>query len=82
DAAGGLLKHIIDQSLVEEWREDAVARLAALEGGATGMLDKPVALSFGVNNAGYTGTVTIAEPALEILWNTTRGTGATDPRST
>ncbi|MDP5071951.1 MAG: hypothetical protein NWQ45_13720 [Congregibacter sp.] len=82
DAAGGLLKHIIDQSLVEEWREDAVARLAALEGGATGMLDKPVALSFGVNNAGYTGTVTIAEPALEILWNATRGTGATDPRST
>lgn len=83
DEAGGLLKHMIDQSLVEAWRADAVARLKALEGSATGILDNPVSIAFGVNNSGYTGTVTIAEPALELLWNVATGTqGSRDPQST
>ncbi len=79
DEAGGLLKHIIDQSLVEEWRNDAAARLQALNGLGEGVLENPVSLSFGVNNSGYTVTVGIAEPALEILWNMQ---GSTEPRST
>jgi len=83
DEAGGLLKHMIDQSLVETWREDAKARLKRLEGSAKGLLSNPVSITFGVNNSGYTATVSIAEPALELLWNVTTGTqGSRDPQST
>ncbi|MCB1844076.1 MAG: hypothetical protein KDI09_14025, partial [Halioglobus sp.] len=76
DDAGGLLRYIIDQSLVEEWREDAARRLLALDSAA---LESPVDLNWSVNNAGYTATVSIAEPALEIVWNIR---GETEPRST
>ena len=76
DTSGGLLKYMIDQALVEEWRTDAAARLKALEGAG---LESPVALNWSVNNAGFTGTLSIAEPALEVLWNV-RGEG--EPRST
>lgn len=78
DEAGGLLKHVIDQALVEEWRDDAAVRLQALNGLGEGILENPVSVAFGVNNSGYTGTVSIAEPALEVLWNV----GNSDPRST
>lgn len=76
DAAGGLLRFMIDQALVEEWREDAAARLQALAGPA---LAAPVTINWSVNNAGYTGVINIAEPAQEVLWNLR---GETEPRST
>lgn len=83
DEAGGLLKYMIDQALVEEWRTDAATRLTALEAGAGDMLENPVSLAFGVNNAGYTGTVTIVEPALELFWKLQDGANdAIEPRST
>jgi outer membrane murein-binding lipoprotein Lpp len=87
DEAGGLLRHLIDQSLAQQWRDDAAARLAALEA-KQALLDNPVALSWMVNNAGYTATITIAEPAQEVLWNTsgaepasTGDSGSIDPRT-
>ncbi|MFK7829725.1 MAG: hypothetical protein AB8B57_08115 [Congregibacter sp.] len=79
DDAGDLLKHVIDQSLVDEWRNDASMRLQSINAMGDGVLDKPVSMTWGVNNSGYTGTVTIAEPALELLWNI-RDEG--EPRST
>lgn len=82
DEAGGLLKHMIDQGLVEEWRDDAAARLQVHRSAGKNMLDNPVSIAFGVNNAGYTGTVSIAEPALEVLWNVQSGRNNTEPRST
>lgn len=79
DEAGGLLRYMVDQALVEEWRNDAAVRLQALKGAAEGVLENPVSLSFGVNNSGYTATVNIAEPAIEVLWNLE---DQGDPRST
>lgn len=89
DNNGGLLKHMVDQKLVAQWREDAASRLQALTAQASDMLDNPVAISWGVNNSGYTGTVTIAEPALELLWSiqgkteasSTGDSGTVDPRT-
>ena len=78
DERGGLLRHLIDQSLASQWREDAATRLQALAARSE-VLDNPVSVSWTVNNAGYIGTVAIAEPALEVLWNV-RGQG--DPVST
>jgi hypothetical protein len=87
DEAGGLLRHLIDQSLAQKWRGDASARLAALEAKEP-LLENPVSVSWMVNNAGYTGTVTIAEPAQDVLWNTQGGepastgdSGSIDPRT-
>ena len=79
DEAGGLLKHMIDQSLVDTWRNDVGARLQALNAADASALENPVSVSFGVNNSGYTATVLIAEPAKEIFWRT--GTSG-DMRST
>tara|TARA_R110001599_G_scaffold242682_1_gene442340 strand:- start:667 stop:2298 length:1632 start_codon:yes stop_codon:yes gene_type:complete len=79
DEAGGLLKYMIDQALVEQWRNDASERLQALHALGDGTLENPVSLSFAVNNAGYTAQVAIAEPALEVLWNLQ---GSPEPRST
>ncbi|WOJ98497.1 hypothetical protein R0137_07975 [Congregibacter brevis] len=69
DEAGGLLKHMIDQSLVEEWRNDASMRLTSLNTNSGSALNNPVSISFGVNNSGYTATLAIAEPVVEVLWN-------------
>lgn len=82
DEAGGLLKLMIDQALVEEWRNDARMRLQALNGAATGIRENPVSLAFAVNNSGYTVTVSIAEPAVEVLWNLQGEADAVAPQST
>jgi hypothetical protein len=79
DEAGGLLRYMIDQALVEEWRNDVRVRLQALSGIGEGLLEKPVSMSFSVNNSGYTATVSIAEPALDVFWNLQ---GEAEPRST
>jgi len=88
DEQGGLLRHLIDQSLAQQWRDDAQERLLALEAKQE-LLDNPLSVSWTANNAGYIGTVTIAEPALELLWNlsgkgqptTTGDTGSIDART-
>ncbi|MEO0438731.1 MAG: hypothetical protein AAF098_17685 [Pseudomonadota bacterium] len=82
DKAGGLLKHMIDQSLVDSWREDVATRLQTLNAVDAAALENPVSVSFGVNNSGYAVTVLIAEPAKEIFWRTgssgeLRSTGST-----
>ena len=74
DEAGGLLRHLIDQELAQEWRSDAATRLTTLAA-SENLLDNPVSIAWMPNNAGYTGTVTVAEPAVEILWKM-RGSGA------
>ncbi|MEM1114162.1 MAG: hypothetical protein AAGI11_19760 [Pseudomonadota bacterium] len=90
DKKGGLLKFMLDQELVGEWREDAANRLAALQSPATRkQLKNPVALSWMANNAGWNGNVQIGEPALEIRWNikgqgkpvSTGASGYVDPNS-
>ncbi|MDQ8184692.1 hypothetical protein [Pelagicoccus sp. SDUM812002] len=90
DEAGGLIRYMIDQTLVEEWRENVEERLAALlRGDAAELLDKPVAVNCIPNNEGWTGTVQIGEPVLEILWRlkdgdelvSTGSSGSIDPRT-
>lgn len=68
DESGGLLRHMIDQSLVDAWRSDAAQRLQRLTAMGASLLETPVSISWNVNNSGYTGTVSIAEPTLEVLW--------------
>lgn len=88
DEAGGLLRHLIDQELAQQWRNDAATRLQALAASEK-LLDNPVSISWMPNNSGYTGTVTIAEPASEILWKMRGGgspvstgeSGYVDPRT-
>ncbi len=75
DESGGLVRHIIDQSLVEDWRKDAAERMQALNRLGEGVMEAPVSIAFTANNSGYTGAVTIAEPALEVLWGEEGGAG-------
>lgn len=88
DEAGGLLRHLIDQELAQEWRSDAATRLQALAASEQ-LLDNPVSISWMPNNAGYTGNITIGEPAAEIFWQmrgsgspvSTGESGSIDPRT-
>ena len=88
DEAGGLLRHLIDQSLAEQWRSDAQQRLAASAGAETA-LTSPVSLSFSVSNSAYLASISIAEPARDILWRgspdapfvSTGSSGQQDPRT-
>ncbi|GAB5451420.1 MAG: hypothetical protein Hals2KO_17480 [Halioglobus sp.] len=77
DAAGGLLRYMIDQGLVMEWREDAAARRLPLEGSA--LLENPVSLSWMSHNTGWNGNIQISEPVQDIQWNIK---GQTKPAST
>ncbi len=80
DASGGLLRHLIDQELAAEWREDVNTRLNRLQTGpSAAALSNPVSLSWMAHNAGWNGNVQILEPHREIKWNI-QGEGP--PRST
>ena len=86
---GGKSSHLIfDQSLAEQWRSDAQQRLAASAGAETA-LTSPVSLSFSVSNSAYLASISIAEPARDILWRgspdapfvSTGSSGQQDPRT-
>jgi hypothetical protein len=80
DAAGGLLRYMVDQELVSEWREDAEERRRALEGNATdNLLENPVSLSWMSHNAGWNGNIQLSEPVQDIQWNIK---GRSQPTST
>lgn len=80
DTDGGLLRYMIDQELVKDWREDAETRRLSLEGSAAGgLLENPVSLTWMANNAGWNGNIQISEPVKDIEWNIK---GQTQPRST
>ena len=67
DAAGKVGRWILDKSALVEWREDATARLAVLAK-ADYAMKTPLSVMWMSHNAGWTGTVQIAEPAKEIFW--------------
>lgn len=80
DNNGGLMRYIIDQELVSDWRADTVERRVAVENGISGgVLENPVSLSWMSHNAGWNGIIVISEPAQEIKW---RIKGQGQPRST
>ncbi|MEM1082025.1 MAG: hypothetical protein AAGH65_10635, partial [Pseudomonadota bacterium] len=80
DRDGGLVRFMVDQDLVSEWRDDAQARLVALQNNASSrILDNPVTLSWMGHNAGWNGNIQISEPVQDILWNIQ---GETEPEST
>jgi len=80
DAQGGLLRYMIDQELVTQWREDAEARRILLEDSASGgLLENPVSLNWMAHNAGWNGNIQISEPVQDIQWNIK---GQSEPRST
>ncbi|MCR9104248.1 MAG: hypothetical protein NXI15_03080 [Gammaproteobacteria bacterium] len=86
DAAGGLLRYMVDQQLVAQWRADAEARLLALSA-SDGALQNPVTLSWMPHNTGWNGSLQIGEPVQDIQWNikgqsrptSTGSSGYTDP---
>lgn len=88
--AGGLVRHMIDQSLVKEWQLDVEERLASLRQGVSAeLLANPVSVSWMPSSGSWTGTVQVGEPALEILWRregdtalaATGSSGSVDPRT-
>ncbi len=90
DENGGLMRYIIDQELVSDWRADVVERRVALENGISGgVLENPVSLSWMAHNAGWNGNILISEPAQDIKWRikgqgqarSTGKSGYNDPRT-
>src|SRR5690606_8180974 len=70
DQQGGLLRHVVDQSLVEEWRADAEERHTLAESANTrAAIAAPVSIDWTPSNSGWNGAIQIAEPTLEVHWN-------------
>ncbi len=67
DGKGKVVRWLLDQSEVAEWRDDAASRLAALESSRFS-LENPLSIYWMSHNTGWTGTIQIAEMAREILW--------------
>lgn len=79
DEKGGLLRHFIDQSLVEEWRINSTERRSAIENKSTlNTLENPVSINWQANNQGWNANLRIAEPVIDIKWNLK---GASEPKS-
>ncbi|MCH6255322.1 hemolysin XhlA family protein [Puniceicoccaceae bacterium K14] len=70
DEQGGLLRHLIDQELAQEWRTDANSRKRTIEN-TTGIdaLENPVSISWMNTNSGAQANIQIIEQALDIFWN-------------
>lgn len=80
DENGGLLRYMVDQELVGQWRQDAQARRQALESSlGSNALENPVSLGWMAHNAGWNGNIQLGEPAQDIKWNIK---GKTPPVST
>tara|TARA_R110001592_G_scaffold337300_1_gene623659 strand:- start:277280 stop:278908 length:1629 start_codon:yes stop_codon:yes gene_type:complete len=79
DENGGLLRYMVDQELVSEWRQDAQARRLTLESSLGNALENPVSLSWMSHNAGWNGNIQIGESVQDIKWNIK---GKTQPVST
>ncbi|MDF1811439.1 MAG: DUF4062 domain-containing protein [Verrucomicrobiales bacterium] len=67
DGEGNVVRWFVDQSLVSEWREDAVERYTALQG-TFAALENPVQVPWLSHNRGWVGTIQIAEIATKIFW--------------
>jgi hypothetical protein len=78
DEEGKVVRWFVDKSLVAEWRDEAVYRLALLDDGGVS-LEKPVNVAWLSHNDGWVGTIQIAEIATEIYW---RGPGEENFSST
>ncbi len=67
DGQGKVVRWMLDQSLVSEWRAEAATRLAALKQ-AGESLTNPIMVSWMGHNGGWTGNIQIGESAAEIFW--------------
>ncbi|MDF1815901.1 MAG: DUF4062 domain-containing protein [Verrucomicrobiales bacterium] len=67
DANGEVVKWLLDQSLVSEWRDDAAERMRALERSKE-VIKNPVHVTWMSHNGGWSGNVQVGEPAAEIFW--------------
>lgn len=67
DRKGEAVKWFLDKSLIAEWRDDAAARLRALES-AESALENPLSMTWMSHNSGWNGTVQLGEMATEIFW--------------
>lgn len=66
--AGYFVRWFIDKALVAEYLADAEKRLAELGVNSGLQLEKPVSVGWMKSNSGWTATMMIAEPALEVLY--------------
>lgn len=73
DGDGNLVRFMMDQELVAEWRDDATKRLTALQANET-RVENPVTVTWMHSNSGWMGSIQIVEPALEIFWKKPGGT--------
>jgi len=68
-AEGKLLRWFIDRSMVSEWQSSSESRLTALKTSVSEtVMANPVELRWMATNGGWIGSISIAEPALEIFW--------------
>ena len=67
DASGKVGRWILDKGELARWREDTSSRMKALQKSEYAM-SKPLSIMWMAHNAGWTGTIQIAEQAREIFW--------------
>ncbi|MEO1334328.1 MAG: hypothetical protein AAFV29_01735, partial [Myxococcota bacterium] len=67
DATGKVGRWILNKGEIAEWHEDCAARLAMLKN-FEHALSNPLSVIWTVHNAGWMGTIQIAEQAREIFW--------------
>ena len=67
DAVGKVGRWILDKRELAEWKEDSASRLASLKSSEFA-ISRPLSILWTGHNAGWTGTIQIAEQAREIFW--------------
>ena len=65
---GRFVRWFIDKALVAEYLADSERRLAELGATPAALMEKPVSVSWMKSNAGWTATMIIAEPAIEVFY--------------
>ena len=65
---GHFVRWFIDKAMVAECLADSEKRLATLGATPAALMEKPVSVSWMKSNSGWTATMNIAEPAMEVFY--------------
>jgi len=65
---GRFVRWFIDKAMVAEYLADSEKRFAELGATPTSLMEKPVSVNWMKSNAGWSATMIIAEPALEVFY--------------